>query len=279
MNAHPFPCGLTRSLSRREFFHGLGAGLGTVALNALLQQETHAAPAANPLAARPSHMPAQAPRAFSSSSRGPSSGHLRPEAQAQGDGGQGIRGEGKFVSNMSGGKRYFVPSPFGFAQHGQSGLWMCDRLPHLGRMADELCVYRGLTVDSVNHPEACLHMNTGGRFGGEPAIGSWVTYGLGTENQNLPAFVVLPDVAPQGGPANWSSATACSSAATAPLAGLADSRPATTGQRHALEPAAHARAAGEARRQLSAGSSARRSTRHGSMPTSLLSACRPRCRT
>lgn len=208
MNQHLFPCGRTRSLSRREFFHGLGAGLGTVALNALLQREAHAAPAVNPLSARPMHVPAQARACiFLFIEGGPS--HLDtfdPKPKLKEMEGQEFLREGKFVSNMAGGKRYFVPSPFGFAQHGQGGLWLCDRLPYLARMADELCIYRGLTVDSVNHPEACLHMNTGGRFGGEPAIGSWVTYGLGTENQNLPAFVVLPDAAPQGGPANWSSA-------------------------------------------------------------------------
>jgi hypothetical protein len=61
-------------------------------------------------------------------------------------------------------------------------------------------------AESIDHPTACYHLNTGNRFGGDPAIGAWVTYGLGTENQNLPAFVVLPEVAyPQGGAANWSN--------------------------------------------------------------------------
>ncbi|MEQ9068364.1 MAG: DUF1501 domain-containing protein, partial [Gimesia chilikensis] len=73
-------------------------------------------------------------------------------------------------------------------------------------VADDLCVYHGLQAESINHPTACYHMNTGNRFGGDPAIGSWMTYGLGTENQNLPAFIVLPEVAyPQGGAANWSN--------------------------------------------------------------------------
>jgi hypothetical protein len=174
----------------------------------LLQRDAAAAVDANPLAARAPHLPARAKACiFLFIEGGPS--HLdtfdpKPKLR-QMDGKEFVR-EGKFVSNMAGGKRYYVPSPFEFQQHGQGGLWFPDRLPHLARMADELCVYRGLTVDSVNHPEACLHMNTGSRFGGEPSIGSWVTYGLGTENQNLPAFVVLPDAAPQGGPANWSSA-------------------------------------------------------------------------
>jgi len=208
MNTHRFPCGQTRALSRREFFCGLGAGVGTVALNALLQKDLFAAAVGNPLTARAAHLPAQAKSCiFLFMEGGPS--HMDtfdPKPKLADMQGKEFVREGKFVSSMSGGKRYFVPSPFEFAQHGQSGLSFCDRLPHLARMADDLCIYRGLTVDSINHPEACLHFNTGSRFGGEPSVGSWVTYGLGTENQNLPAFVVLPEAAPQGGPANWSSA-------------------------------------------------------------------------
>src|SRR5688572_5531451 len=73
-------------------------------------------------------------------------------------------------------------------------------------MADELCFYRGLQAESIDHPTACFHMNTGNRFGGDPAVGAWVTYGLGSPNANLPAFVVLPEVNfPQGGATNWSN--------------------------------------------------------------------------
>ena len=195
------------NLQRRRFLNHLGVGLGPLALSALLQREGRAAPH-GPLTPRVAHLPARADACiFLFMEGGPS--HLDtfdPKPRLRAMAGREFVREGRFVSNMSGGKRYYVPSPFGFHQHGQGGLSLCDRLPHLARMADELCVYRGLTVESVNHPEACLHMNTGSRFGGEPAVGSWVTYGLGTQNQNLPAFVVLPDAAPQGGPANWSSA-------------------------------------------------------------------------
>jgi hypothetical protein len=73
-------------------------------------------------------------------------------------------------------------------------------------VVDDICFYRGLQAESVNHPTALYDLNTGNRFGGDPAIGAWVSYGLGTENENLPAYVVLPDVAyPQGGSANWSN--------------------------------------------------------------------------
>ena len=77
---------------------------------------------------------------------------------------------------------------------------MADNWQHLARVADDLCFFRGCQVDSVNHPTAMYQMNCGNRFGGDPAIGAWVTYGLGSENSNLPGYVVLPEVSdPQGG--------------------------------------------------------------------------------
>jgi hypothetical protein len=112
--------------------------------------------------------------------------------------------EGKMKSAMESGKRYYVKSPFKFAQHGQSGAWMSEPWQHLSKVADELCFYRGCQVDSVNHPTAMYQMNCGNRFGGDPAIGSWVNYGLGSVNQDLPGFIVLPEISyPQGGSANW----------------------------------------------------------------------------
>jgi hypothetical protein len=81
---------------------------------------------------------------------------------------------------------------------------MAENWEHLAGVADELCFYRGCQVESVNHPTAMYQMNCGNRFGGDPAIGAWTTYGLGTLNQDLPGFVVLPAASfPQGGAANW----------------------------------------------------------------------------
>ncbi|MCI0700470.1 MAG: DUF1501 domain-containing protein, partial [Planctomycetia bacterium] len=112
----------------------------------------------------------------------------------------------KMQSAMSGGKRYYVASPFKFAKVGKCGADMATNWQHLATVADEVCFYRGCQVDSINHPTAMYQMNTGNRFGGDPAVGSWVTYGLGSENANLPGFIVLPEVShPQGGPANWSN--------------------------------------------------------------------------
>jgi len=107
---------------------------------------------------------------------------------------------------MSSGDRYFVKSPFDFIKAGKSGADICTEWKHLKERVDDICFYRGAQVESVNHPTACYQLNTGNRFGGDPGVGSWVTYGLGTENENLPGFVVLPrNSYPQGGAANWSN--------------------------------------------------------------------------
>jgi hypothetical protein len=112
----------------------------------------------------------------------------------------------KFEANMNTGERYYVKSPFEFKRAGKMGIEINSLMPGFAEVVDDVCFYRGLKVESVNHPTALYHLNTGNQFGGDPAIGAWVSYGLGTLNQNLPAFVVLPDVAyPQGGAANWAS--------------------------------------------------------------------------
>lgn len=195
---------------RREFLYGLGATLGTVAFNALLRAEdgSHVVPPAGPLAPKPQQVPAKAKACiYLFMEGGPS--HIDtfdPKPKLAELHMREFRHDNKFNSAMSGGKRYFVRSPFQFRRVGQSGMWMCENFEHLSRVADQLCVYRGCQVDSVDHPTACYQMNTGKRFGGDPAVGAWTTYGLGTLNQNLPAFVVLPEGAyPQGGSANWSN--------------------------------------------------------------------------
>ena len=209
MNQPPFNPPSWPRPTRRGFLYGLGATLGTVAFNALLRAEAGAPTNPSPLAPRPPHHRARAKACiFLFMEGGPShidtfdpkpklaDLHMR-EFRRDGD---------RFASAMASGKRYFVRSPFRFRRAGNSGLWMCDRFEHLAGVADELCVYHGCQAESIDHPTACYHMNTGNRFGGDPAVGAWATYGLGTLNRNLPAFVVLPEGAfPQGGAANWSN--------------------------------------------------------------------------
>jgi hypothetical protein len=191
--------------TRRDFLFGLGATLGTTAFNALVQADERPR---DPLAPRPAHHVARARACiFLFMEGGPS--HLDtfdPKPRLADLHMQEFRRQDRFASAMASGRRFYVQSPFGFRRVGQSGLPLCDRFVHLAGVADELCVYRGCQAESIDHPTACFHMNTGNRFAGDPAVGAWITYGLGTVNQNLPAFVVLPESNyPQGGAANWSN--------------------------------------------------------------------------
>ncbi len=190
---------------RRDFLYGLGAGLGTVALNALMADEQKGTGAK--ASDGPHHQSKAKSCIFIYLAGGPS--HMdtfdpKPKLTEM-DGREFKRSREKTSAMFSGNRRY-VGSPFKFRQVGQAGLWMSEPFGALAEVADELCVYKGCQVESINHPTANLHMNTGSRFGGEPAIGSWVNYGLGSVNKNLPGFFVLPDVyVPQGGTPNWSN--------------------------------------------------------------------------
>ena len=116
--------------------------------------------------------------------------------------------ESKRTKGLATGKRFYVGSPFKSRKVGNAGIDMSDQWKFLAEpeVADELCVYRGCKAESLNHPEALLHMNTGSRLGGDPGLGAWATYGLGSENQNLPGYVVMTELAlPQAGPANWTN--------------------------------------------------------------------------
>jgi hypothetical protein len=95
-----------------------------------------------------------------------------------------------------------------FKKRGQSGLEISELFPHIASIADELTVIRSLVTNSANHTPACFFVNTGFEFNGYPSLGSWVSYGLGNESNDLPTYVVLPDKAgrPSGGAANWSNA-------------------------------------------------------------------------
>ena len=101
---------------------------------------------------------------------------------------------------------YYVKSPFKFKKHGESGIPMSEHFVHLGDVADELCMYRGCQADSVNHPSALAHMNTGNKFSGDPGLGAWINYGLGSQNPDLPGHIIMTETYyPQGGANNWSN--------------------------------------------------------------------------
>jgi hypothetical protein len=94
-----------------------------------------------------------------------------------------------------------------FKQHGESGMWVSDLFPHLATVADELTVINSMVADSANHTPATFQQNTGFQLNGFPVMGSWISYGLGSETEDLPAYVVLPDARgyPAGGTINWSN--------------------------------------------------------------------------
>lgn len=102
---------------------------------------------------------------------------------------------------------HLMQSPFEFTRHGQSGLEISSLFPHVAMHADDLCVIRSMHADTAAHASGCLQMNTGSIFIGKPSLGSWLSYGLGSTNQNLPGYVVMTD--PRGGPigsaSNWSA--------------------------------------------------------------------------
>ena len=94
---------------------------------------------------------------------------------------------------MTSGQKSFpvAPSLFKFAQHGQSGAWLSELLPHTAKVADDLCIVKSMHTEAINHDPAITFFQTGSQLAGRPSMGSWVAYGLGSENQDLPAFVVL----------------------------------------------------------------------------------------
>src|SRR5712672_798134 len=99
-----------------------------------------------------------------------------------------------------------MKSPFKFKKYGQCGMDVSELWPHLGEVADDVCWIRSVYTDIPNHEPSCLMMNTGANQAGRPSVGAWITYGLGTENKNLPGFVVLcPDIPTTVGPPLWSN--------------------------------------------------------------------------
>ena len=193
-------------MDRREFLYGLNTSLGSIAMTAMLAADDLRAQDAE---AKAPHFPeAKAKHCiFLYMEGGPS--HIdtfdpKPKLKELHE--QEFQRSGQEQSAMASGKRYFVQTPFEFKKSGESGSDITTAWPHLEKVVDDICFYRGLQVTSVNHPAANYHVNTGNRFGGDPAIGAWVNLGLGTENKDLPGFVVLPELSyPQGGPANWNN--------------------------------------------------------------------------
>lgn len=191
-------------ISRRAALGGLGGSFSGLVLAALLADEppaeasapSAAAPAAgSPLAPRPGHFPARAKAVIQlCQNGGPSQMDLfDPKPELSKRSGQPYPGE--VETFQLGNKNVLLGSPFTFSRHGQSGMELSEIIPHLGGVADDLCLVRSMHTDNNNHPFALNTLQTGKVFAGRPAMGSWITYALGSENRDLPAYVVLRDPA------------------------------------------------------------------------------------
>jgi hypothetical protein len=199
------------SFSRRDFLVRSGIGLGAVALQSLLARESVAAALstpASPLAAKQPHFKPRAKNViFLFMEGGPS--HLDlfdPKPLLNQLAGKPLpESFGSVLTSMGESKSPLLASQRAWKQHGQSGLWVSDWLPHIAGCADDLAVIRSCWMDGINHSAGVCQMNTGSILGGRPSLGSWATYGLGTENTDLPAFVVLQDnqASVVNGPRNW----------------------------------------------------------------------------
>src|SRR5437667_7259044 len=198
--------------TRRDFLSRAGAGFGALALTYLLERDRLLASpveaASNPLAAKPSHFAAKAKSViFLFMEGGPS--HLdtfdyKPKLRELA--GQRLpESFGPIITAMGEVDAPLLADRREWKQHGQSGLWVSDWLSHTAECVDDLAVIRSCWGDGLNHANGVGQMNTGSILGGRPSLGAWVSYGLGTENQNLPAFTVLCDNNGQviGGPRNW----------------------------------------------------------------------------
>ncbi|NBV23649.1 MAG: DUF1501 domain-containing protein [Proteobacteria bacterium] len=187
-------------INRRHFFGRVG--LGSAALTALLNDEALAAPAsgAMPTGGLPG-LPHFAPKAkrviYLFQSGAPSQLDLfdyKPQLVERfgTDLPDSIR-QGQRLTGMTATQDHFpvAPTRFQFAQHGRSGAWLSELLPHTARMADELCFIKTMHTEAINHDPAITFFQTGAQLAGRPSIGSWLSYGLGSANRDLPAFVAL----------------------------------------------------------------------------------------
>lgn len=196
---------------RRSFLRSTGQGFGLLALAGLLQQEQIASASTNPLASRSCHFPAKAKSViWLFMNGGPShvdTWDYKPELQKRD--GQELKGFDKttgFFINQVG---PLMKSPFAWKQQGQSGTWASSLFPQMAKHVDKMAFIRSCWTDSNNHSPALFKINTGMSRMGFPCVGAWVTYGLGTESQNLPAFLTMYDTKgrgiPKGHAQNWGS--------------------------------------------------------------------------
>ena len=215
------PCNCNQNLngigypgSRRDFLRSLGGGFGMLACGALENSLRAQSPVEKPYAVRSPHF---APRArsviFLFMVGGPSqidTFDYKPLLEELD--GKPVPSSFREALNATRHANVFhgcddliLKSPFAFKQHGQSGLWVSELMPHTAKHVDELCFIHSMQADSNNHAPASYQLHTGDVRAGKASLGSWVTYGLGSESEDLPGYVVLFDAGPLGGSANYTN--------------------------------------------------------------------------
>ena len=189
MNDHPM-----LHINRRQFIGRAVTGIGSAALATLLNPRLFAA---RGLASMPDFAPKAKRIIWLTQAGAPSQLDLfdyKPQLHLRfnEDLPDSVR-QGQRITTLTSGQRRLpvAPSLFSFKQYGQSGQWMSELLPHTARMADELCVIRSLYTEAINHDPAMTMLQSGHQISGRPSMGAWVSYGLGSENDNLPSFVVM----------------------------------------------------------------------------------------
>jgi hypothetical protein len=208
MSHRKFPCGRIAPITnRRHFLQRMGGGMGMLALADLLGPEMLRADdevqSANPLTPREGHFPAKAKSIIWLFMEGaPSVVDIfdpKPELQAR-------DGERIAIDVFNGDPGPLMKSPFNFAQYGECGQWVCEHYTNVAKHVDDLAFIKSCYSEPDDHVPALYQINTGIPRPGFPSAGAWITYGLGSENQNLPGYVVLENRdGVKGGPLNWGS--------------------------------------------------------------------------
>ena len=200
-----------RLLTRRQCLRSVTSGIGYAALASLLNSDLKATGAdlVSTIPSRAKTLPAIAPKAkrviYLFQSGGPSQIDLfdfKPTlAKRHGEELPDSIRQGQRLTGMTAGQEHFpvAPSRFSFAQHGESGGWFSELLPHTARVADQLTVVRSMHTEAINHDPAITFLQSGHQLAGRPSMGAWLSYGLGSENQDLPAFVVMVSQAQHAG--------------------------------------------------------------------------------
>jgi len=192
---------------RRQFLKTTGCGFGSLALNAMLSNTAQGT--SNPLAPQPPLFPARAKRIiFLFMSGGPShvdSFDYKPDLIKSDGKGFDFIGVRKTTFGKKSERKLLKPL-WDFKQYGESGQWVSELFPHIGKHVDDLCFIHSMHTEGVAHGPSTLFLHTGATNLVRPSMGSWVTYGLGTENENLPGFVTIMPSSSKGGPRNYSNA-------------------------------------------------------------------------